>query len=213
VIAVAALAVAVLAVLGAYLLGAVPFGLLVVRAVTGRDIRKEGSGNIGASNVYRVAGPAVGVLVLALDMLKGLLPVVVSQRLGLDSMTTIAAGLAAIAGHNWSVFLRGAGGKGVATSYGVLLALSPAAGLIAAGIWVAVILITRYASLASLLGVLSVPVVMRLRSEPAVHLAFGFAVVVFAFYRHRANIGRLLRGEELRITGRPGKAASNAERK
>lgn len=156
------IAVAVLAVVGAYLLGAVPFGLLVVRAVTGRDIRKEGSGNIGASNVYRVAGPAVGVLVLSLDLLKGLLPVVVSQRLGLDSATTIAAGLAAIAGHNWSVFLRGAGGKGVATSYGVLLALSPAAGLIAAGIWVAVILITRYASLASLLGVLSVPVVMRL---------------------------------------------------
>lgn len=205
------IAVAALAVVGAYLLGAVPFGLLVVRAASGRDIRNEGSGNIGASNVYRVAGPAVGVTVLALDLLKGLLPVVVSQRLGLDSATTIAAGLAAIAGHNWSVFLRGEGGKGVATSYGVLLALSPAAGLIAAGIWVAVILITRYASLASLLGVLSVPVVMRLRSEPAVHLAFGVAVVVFAFYRHRANIGRLLRGQELRIAGRHGKAPSGAE--
>ncbi len=202
------IATAAFAVLGAYLLGAVPFGLLVVRAVTGRDIRKEGSGNIGASNVYRVAGPTVGVLVLALDLLKGLLPVIFSQRLGLDSATIIAAGLAAIAGHNWSVFLRGAGGKGVATSYGVLLALSPVAGLIAAGIWVAVILITRYASLASLLGVLSVPVVMRLRAEPAVHLAFGVAIVVFAFYRHRANIGRLLRGQELRITGRSGKAAS-----
>lgn len=207
------IALAALAVVGAYLLGAVPFGLLVVRAATGRDIRKEGSGNIGASNVYRVAGPAVGVLVLALDLLKGLLPVVVTQRLGLDSATTIVAGLAAIAGHNWSVFLRGAGGKGVATSYGVLLALSPAAGLIAAGIWVAVILITRYASLASLLGVLSVPVVMRLRSEPAVHLAFGLAVVIFAFYRHRANIGRLLCGQELRITGRRGGAESNAESK
>ncbi|MDI6773034.1 MAG: glycerol-3-phosphate acyltransferase, partial [bacterium] len=90
------IAVAALAVVGAYLLGSVPFGLLVVRAATGRDIRKEGSGNIGASNVYRVAGPAVGVLVLALDLLKGLLPVVVSQRLSLDSATTIAAGLAAI---------------------------------------------------------------------------------------------------------------------
>ncbi|MBM3469748.1 MAG: glycerol-3-phosphate 1-O-acyltransferase PlsY [Armatimonadetes bacterium] len=199
------IAVAALAVVGAYLLGAVPFGLLVVRAVTGRDIRKEGSGNIGASNVYRVAGPAVGALVLSLDVLKGFLPVVVSQRWGLDPAATVAVGLAAIAGHNWSVFLRGEGGKGVATSYGVLLALSPAAGLIAAGIWVAVILITRYASLASLLGVLSVPVVMRLRSEPAVHLAFGMAVVIFAFYRHRANIGRLLRGQELRITGRRGR--------
>ncbi len=195
------MAVAAFAVLGAYLLGAVPFGLLVVRAVTGRDIRKEGSGNIGASNVYRVAGPAIGVLVLALDLLKGVLPVVVSQRLGLGSLTTVMAGLAAIAGHNWSVFLRGAGGKGVATSYGVLLALSPVAGLIAAAIWVAVILITRYASLASLLGVLSVPVVMRLRAEPAVHLAFGVAIVIFAFYRHRANIQRLIAGEELPLFG------------
>ncbi len=202
------IAVAAVAVLGAYLLGAVPFGLLVVRAATGGDIRKEGSGNIGASNVYRVAGPAVGILVLALDLLKGLLPVIVSQRLGLDPATTIAAGLAAIAGHNWSVFLRGAGGKGIATSYGVLLALSPVAGLVAAAVWIAVILATRYASLASLLGVLSVPVAMRLRSEPAVHLAFGVAIVVFAFYRHRANIGRLLRGQELRITGRAGKVAS-----
>lgn len=200
-------AMAAAAVLGAYLLGAVPFGLLVVRVVTGRDIRREGSGNIGASNVYRVAGPAVGALVLALDLLKGFLPVVVSQRLGLGSGTIVAAGLAAIAGHNWSVFLRGEGGKGVATSYGVLLALSPAAGIIAAALWVAVIMVTRYASLASLLGVLSVPVVMRLRAEPVVHVAFGAAVVALAFYRHRANIGRLLRGQELRITGRQGKTA------
>lgn len=205
------IAVALLAVVGSYLLGAVPFGLLVVRAVTGRDIRKEGSGNIGASNVYRVAGPAVGILVLALDLLKGFTPVVVTQHLGLDSAVITAAGVAAIAGHNWSVFLRGAGGKGVATSYGVLLALSPAAGLVAAGIWVAVVLITRYASLASLLGVLSVPVVMGLRAEPGVHLAFGLTVVLFAFYSHRANIGRLLRGQELRITKRRGGPGPDAE--
>ncbi len=194
-------------ILGAYLLGAVPFGLLVVRVLTGGDLRKAGSGNIGASNVFRVAGPAAGAAVLVLDLLKGFLPVVVAGRLGLEPAAAIAAGLAAVAGHNWSPFLRGGGGKGVATSYGVLLALSPQAGLIAAGVWIVVVLTTRFASLASLLGVLSVPVVMHLRSEPRAHLVFGVAIVIFAFWRHRANIGRLLRGEELRITGRPGHVA------
>ncbi len=191
-----------LLVLGSYLLGAIPFGLLVTRAVTGRDIRAEGSGNIGASNVFRVVGPRLGVIVLALDVVKGAVPVLVARRLDVGPAVVVAAGIAAIAGHNWSVFLGGRGGKGIATSYGVLLALSPLAGGIAAAVWVVVAALTRYASLASLLGVLSVPLVMRIAREPAEHLVFSLVAAVFAFYRHHSNIGRLLRGEELRITGR-----------
>jgi glycerol-3-phosphate acyltransferase PlsY len=192
---------AVLAV-AAYLLGAVPFGLLVVRLATGRDIRAEGSGNIGATNVFRSAGPVLGAAVLFLDMLKGMVPVLVAQRLGAPPWITVLAGLAAIAGHNWSVFLRGKGGKGVATTYGVLLALSPAAGLVAAGVWIAVVVVTRFASAASLAGVLSVPLVMAVRREPSAHLVLAAAVVVFAFYQHRVNIARLRRGEELPIAPR-----------
>ncbi|MGQ0572302.1 MAG: glycerol-3-phosphate 1-O-acyltransferase PlsY [Armatimonadota bacterium] len=191
-----------LLILGSYLIGAIPFGVLIVRAATGQDIRSEGSGNIGASNVFRVAGPLLAAAVLLLDLLKGLVPVLAARRLGFDPAMAVAAGIAAIAGHNWSVFLGWKGGKGIATSYGALLALSPVAGAIAAAIWIVVAVLTRYASLASLLGMLSVPFVMWTAREPVAHLTFGVAAVVFAFHRHRANIGRLTRGEELRL-GRP----------
>lgn len=192
--------------IGAYLLGSIPFGLLIVRAATGRDIRQEGSGNIGASNVYRVAGPGLALAVLALDLVKGVLPMLVAHRVSPHPLPALAVGIAAVAGHNWSIFLRGQGGKGIATSYGVLLGLSPASAVVAGIVWVIVALLTRYASLASLVGVLSVPFAMWIRHEPVEHLAFGVAAVVFAFYRHRANIGRLRRGEELKISrgGTPG---------
>jgi glycerol-3-phosphate acyltransferase PlsY len=184
-----------------YLVGAIPFGLLATRAATGRDVRKEGSGNIGASNVFRVAGPAVAAVVLALDMLKGAVVIWAARRLAFDPVVAAAAGVAAIAGHNWSVFLRGGGGKGIATSYGVLLALSPLAGGIAAVLWILVAVVTRYASLASLLGMLSVPVVMWVAREPADRLVLGVIIVGLAFYRHRGNIARLRRGDELQIAG------------
>jgi glycerol-3-phosphate acyltransferase PlsY len=191
-----------LLVAGAYLLGSVPFGLLAVRLVTGRDIRTEGSGNIGATNVFRTVGPALGVVVLLLDMAKGAVPVVVARQIGAAPAVVVAAGLATIVGHNWPLFLKGKGGKGIATSYGVLLALSPVAGLIAAVIWVAAVAATRFASLGSLLGVLSVPVVMQVRGEPFAHVVFGVAAAGMGVYRHRANIQRLIAGEELPLFGR-----------
>ena len=204
----------VLLVLGAYLLGAIPFGLLVVRGVTGRDIRQEGSGNIGAVNVHRIAGPAVAVLVLSLDLVKGLVPVLLTRALapgqpGVDALA-VMTGVAAVAGHNWSVFLRGQGGKGIATSYGVLLALSPVAAAVAALVWVVVVLLTRYASLASLLGVLSVPVVMLARHELASNLFFGLVALVFGVYRHRSNIQRLLQGEERKLSFRERQGVTRA---
>lgn len=183
----------------AYLIGSIPFGVIVMRLATGRDIRQEGSGNIGAANVYRVTGLRLGIVVLALDLAKGAIAVVLAQRVMPQPVAAVVAGIAVVVGHNWSVFLRGQGGKGIATSYGVLLALSPVAGGVAAAIWIVVVALTRYASAGSLTGVLSVPLVMWLSQEPVEHLVFGVAAVVFAFYRHRANIRRLLRGEELKL--------------
>jgi glycerol-3-phosphate acyltransferase PlsY len=199
---------------GAYLVGSIPFGLLIVRALTGRDLRREGSGNIGATNVYRVAGVATAVLVLVLDLAKGLLPVLAAQALtagGPDrDALAVLAGLAAIAGHNWSLLLRGHGGKGIATSYGALLALSPATGAVAALVWIVVAALTRYASLASLLGVVSVPLAMLVRRESVLHLFFGLLVLVFGVWRHRSNIERLLRGQERRLGTAGNQGASGA---
>lgn len=186
-----------------YLIGSLPTGLVVIRLLKGMDIRRQGSGNIGAINVYRVAGLPTALLVLAVDMAKGAVPVLLARALGQPPAVAVLAGAAAIAGHNWSLFLRFTGGKGIATSFGVLLALSPVAAAAAAAVWVAVVGLTRYASLGSLLGIASVPVVMWWRWEPNEHLAFGVLALAFAVYKHRANITRLLRGSELKITDRP----------
>jgi len=183
-----------------YLLGSLPTGLLVVRALTGQDIRAAGSGNIGTVNVYRVAGLWASILVLAVDMLKGAVPVILARMWGQPAEIQVAGGLAAIAGHNWSLFLRFGGGKGIATSFGVLLAISPPVGFVAAAVWGVVVAVTRYASLGSLLGMISVPVTMWWRREPVAHLVFGLITLTFAVYRHRANVARLISGTELRIT-------------
>ncbi|MGH2399556.1 MAG: glycerol-3-phosphate 1-O-acyltransferase PlsY [bacterium] len=186
-----------------YLIGSIPTGLLVIRLVRGLDIRRVGSGNIGTINVYRVAGLPTALLVLAVDIVKGALPVFLARTWGRPETVIVLAGVAAIVGHNWSIFLRFAGGKGIATSFGVLLQLSPIAALVAASVWAVVAMITRYASLASLLAVATVPFVMWRRAEPAAHLSFGAVALVFAVYKHKDNIARLLRGQELRITDRP----------
>lgn len=190
-------------VLFGYLIGSLPTGLIVIRLVKGLDIRSLGSGNIGATNVYRVAGLPTALLVLAVDMVKGALPVFLARTWGRPEAVVVLAGVAAIAGHNWSVFLRFAGGKGIATSFGVLLQLSPTTAVVAASVWAVVAIITRYASLASLLAVATVPLVMWRRDEPVAHLSFGALTLVFAVYKHKANIARLLRGRELKITDRP----------
>ncbi|MBI2247981.1 MAG: glycerol-3-phosphate 1-O-acyltransferase PlsY [Armatimonadetes bacterium] len=183
----------------AYLIGSLPTGLALVRMLAGTDLRRQGSGNIGAANVYRVAGPGLAALVLAADMLKGTSAVLLARAADLGAGWSVAAGLIAIAGHNWSVFLRFGGGKGIATSFGVLLAISPVAAAVAAGVWVAAVAVTRYASVGSLLAVASVPLVVWGRGEPRAHLVFGLAALLLAVYRHWANIRRLLAGTELRV--------------
>jgi acyl phosphate:glycerol-3-phosphate acyltransferase len=186
----------------AYLIGALPTGLILVRVLRGEDIRRLGSGNIGAVNVLRVAGPAVAAAVLLVDVLKGLVPVLLVLHAGLAPWAAAAAGLAAIAGHNWSVFLGFRGGKGIATSFGVLAGLSLPAAMAAAAVWVIVVAITRFSSLGSILAVVSVPILLwRLRTPPE-YVAFGVIAALFAIYRHRANIQRLVARTEMRITDR-----------
>ncbi len=185
-----------------YLIGAVPTGLLLVRLLKGEDIRQLGSGNIGAVNVLRVAGVGTGVAVLVVDILKGLVPVLLATRLDSSSWTVVLCGIGAIAGHNWSVFLGFQGGKGIATSYGVLMGMSWPAAALAAAVWVAVVAVTRYASLGSLLGVASVPFALWWLRQPTEYVYFGILAALFAIYRHRGNIQRLVAGSELRITDR-----------
>jgi glycerol-3-phosphate acyltransferase PlsY len=184
--------------LGAYLAGSIPFGAVVARA-KGVDLRKVGSGNIGATNVARALGKGWAIAVLLADAAKGFVPVWLGRRLGFPAGALALAGLAAIVGHMFTIFLRGRGGKGVATSLGVALALSPIAALIGFGVYVVLFAATRLSSVGSLLGVWTFSLFFTFHDAPAaplVGLAIGGAALVTL--RHRQNIGRLLRGEEKR---------------
>ncbi len=192
----------VLLVLLSYLLGAVPTGLVLVRLLVGVDVRQYGSGQIGPTNVYRVAGPYVGAAVFAADLAKGALPVLATQHLGLGPGWAVAAGLAAIAGHNWSVFLRFGGGRGVVTSFGVLIALSPWAALVAGLVWVLILGLTRLAFVASVLALLSIPFTMLVLHEPWEYVGFGVLAAALGVYRHRFPLRRLFEGGELGTPGR-----------
>ena len=183
---------------GAYVLGSIPTGLLFGRA-RGVDIRAFGSGNIGATNVGRALGKGWAVVVLVCDALKGFLPVFVARQFPSDfSPTAVAlAGLAAIAGHMFTIFLRGRGGKGVATSLGVALGLSPPLALICLAVYALAYGATRLSSVGSLLGIWSFPVLALIRGGIArEYIALSAGAAVLVTLRHRDNIRRLIRGEE-----------------
>jgi acyl phosphate:glycerol-3-phosphate acyltransferase len=183
---------------GAYLAGSIPFGALLAR-IKRVDLRKVGSGNIGATNVARALGKGWAIAVLVADAAKGFVPVWLGRRLGLSSTEVALAGLLAIVGHMFTLFLGGRGGKGVATSLGVALALSPTAALIGFGAYVVVFAATRLSSLGSLLGVWTFSAIFVLRNappRPLACLALGGAALVTL--RHRHNIARLLSGTEER---------------
>lgn len=194
--------VAALAVGSAYLLGSIPFGLVLARA-RGVDIREHGSGNIGATNVARNLGKALGALVLLLDALKGAAPMLALGLLGLDeqgpSWLIPATGLAAIAGHCFPVWLRFRGGKGVATALGVLVVVDPVAMALCLGVFVLVVLVLRIVSLGSLLAAVLVPVVGTLLDRPWATISLGIGAAVIIVFKHRDNIQRLRRGEESRF--------------
>jgi glycerol-3-phosphate acyltransferase PlsY len=180
----------------AYVAGSIPFGMVLARA-KGVDLRSVGSGNIGATNVARAMGKGWAVVVLAADAAKGFVPVWLGRRLGMSATVIALAGGAAIVGHMFTLFLRGRGGKGVATSLGVALALSPVAALIGFGAYIVIFAVTRLSSLGSLIGVWTFALLFALRESPPrplMALALGGAALVTL--RHRENIGRLARGEE-----------------
>jgi glycerol-3-phosphate acyltransferase PlsY len=185
---------------GSYLAGSVPAGVVFSRLFRGIDVRKGGSGNIGSANVLRVAGPGPAALTLLFDAVKGFVPIFIAQRLGMPLWALLLAGVAAVVGHNWSIFLRGRGGKGIATSIGVLAAIAPLVTIIAVAVWIVVIIGSRYASLASLLMMASVPVLLAVLGYTYTYWVFGAGLVLMAIYRHRGNITRLLRGTELKIS-------------
>ncbi len=189
---------AILLCIAAYLFGSIPFGVVVAR-MNGVDLRKVGSGNIGATNVARALGKGWAVVVLAADAAKGFVPVWLGRRLDLPPGVVALAGFIAIVGHMFTIFLRGRGGKGVATSLGVALALSPLAALTGFAVYILIFALTRLSSLGSLLGVWTFStfiVVGHGFPRPYLALAIGGAALVTL--RHRENIGRLLRGEEKR---------------
>jgi len=183
-----------------YLAGSIPFGVLVTRWARGVDVRVEGSGNIGATNVARVAGKKLGVLVLALDALKGALPVLLTLRMMPDSpRAQVAVGLAAFLGHCYPVWLKFRGGKGVATALGVLLVLAPWAALAGAAAYGLVVVTTRMSSLGSLTaGVVSVATAAFTARAPEYAVLSGL-LFAFMLWTHRANIQRLLSHTERRF--------------
>lgn len=188
----------------AYLAGSIPAAYLAGRLTKGIDLRRHGSGNLGATNVYRVLGARVAVVVLLIDVLKGALPVMLLRRWTPGphaELWAIAYGVAAIAGHVAPVFLlwRG-GGKGVATAAGVFLALAPWSVLAALVVWILIFWPTGYVSLASMVAAVVLPVAIAIEHGPDSPIfAAGVLVALFVLWTHRANIGRLRRGEEHRF--------------
>jgi glycerol-3-phosphate acyltransferase PlsY len=192
--------VSVLAVLAAYLVGAVPIGWLVARAFGVSDIRRHGSGNIGATNVLRTLGRIPAIVTLLADVLKGYLAVALGAALsGGDGRVIAASTVAAVAGNCWSVFLGFRGGKGVATGLGALLRTVPLATLAALPVFVAVVATTRYVSLGSLLASACVPLGAVMLGYPAPYAVAALGVAAIVIGRHHANIARLRAGTESRL--------------
>ncbi len=189
----------VLLVVAGYVMGSMPWGLWLVRMFRGEDIRTQGSGNIGATNVWRVHGRRLGLAAVFLDTAKGFIPAFVATKVESHGIGVLAGG-AAMLGHYRPLFLRfRKGGKMVATAGGAFLGVAPIVGGIAAGVWLVVFGLTRYASLASITSALSLPLWAWLIGYPWPVIAFAGVAGAGVLLLHRANIGRLARGEEHRF--------------
>lgn len=181
-----------------YLTGSVPFAYLLARRV-GIDVRVVGSGNVGATNVLRTTGLGRAILVMALDIAKGVLAVGVAQLSNAGATTTAVAGAAAIVGHIYPVWLRFHGGKGVAVAAGVFSMLAPAATAVACGVFLIIVRGTRYVSLGSLLATVALPPAAWLTGAPAIVVVVASGIAALIVFRHRANIRRLWAGTERRM--------------
>ena len=194
----------VIVIVSGYLLGSIPVGLLVVRAVTGKDIREVGSGRIGGTNVLRVAGPWVALLTSLSDVAKGLLAVYLARAVVGIPVVEALAGLAAVVGHNYSIFIGFKGGAGTATTIGGAIGLWPWNGAIMIVVGAAVVTAMRYASLGSIVVALLLPIILILRAwlagAPWVYLIHGLGTAALTLWALRPNIRRLRDGNERRVT-------------
>ena len=181
---------------GGYLLGSIPFGVILTRAAGAGDVRQIGSGNIGATNVLRTGNKALAAATLLLDAAKGAMAVLVARQWGADA--ALVAGGCALLGHLYPVWLKFRGGKGVATSIGILLVIAWPVGIVACLVWLATAFLFRYSSLAALAAITAAPIASWFAAGRTVALLALF-LAVLVWWRHRANVERLLKGTEPRI--------------
>lgn len=187
-----------------HLCGSIPSGLWIVQALHGIDIRNYGSKNIGTTNVFRTVGPKTAVMVLIADALKGIVAVWLVSAYFHNPVLDVVTALGALLGHNYSVFLGFKGGKGVATALGLLVFLMPKAAPCSFGVWLVLVLATRYVSLGSIVAAIVTPFLAWYMEYPLAYVIFSAIAAFFVVLRHRENIQRLLSGTESKI--KPGNA-------
>ncbi|MBA7592147.1 Glycerol-3-phosphate acyltransferase [subsurface metagenome] len=189
-----------LIIISCYLLGSIPFGYIVGKLFKKVDIRELGSGNIGAANAFRILGPSLASLVLIGDIGKGIFSIYLVQYLNIDNLLIITiAGLAVICGHDWSLFLGFKGGKGIATTFGVVFGLNPTISILALIIWGVVVITTRYVSLSSILAVISIFIFSILFKQPYEYIIFSAIIMILGIFKHKENIKRLKSKKERKI--------------
>lgn len=182
-----------------YLVGSIPTGYLLGKWLKGIDIRQQGSGNLGATNVFRVVGTGAGIFTLFLDFFKGFAPVWITLQFWDSLIGASLIGFASIAGHNWTVFLKFRGGKGVITSAGVFMALIPIPALIALGVFGIFFLSTGYVSMGSMVAALSLPFSTAFLTRSKFLTVLTLLCSILVIILHKKNIARLIRGEELKV--------------
>ncbi len=190
----------VLAIVIGYIFGSIPSGLVLVKMACGIDIREYGSKNIGTTNVFRTVGARMASIVLVADVFKGVLAVLLvryllESNLHLELLTAIAA----LLGHNYSIFLGFKGGRGVATGLGLILLFMPDVCIFSFTVWLVLVFVTRYVSLGSIVGAFITPIVAYMRGYPAELVLFALAACVFVIVRHYENMKRLIAGTETKI--------------
>lgn len=189
-----------LIIISCYLLGSIPFGYIVGKLFKKVDIREFGSGNIGATNALRILGPLLASFVVIGDIGKGIFSIYLVQYFNIDNLLILTiAGLAVICGHDWSLFLGFKGGKGIATTFGVVFALNPTISILALIIWGVVVITTRYVSLSSIFAVISIFVFTILFKQPYEYIVFSAIILVLGIFKHKDNIERLKSKKERKI--------------
>jgi acyl phosphate:glycerol-3-phosphate acyltransferase len=189
----------ILIVLGSYLLGSIPFSHIFPR-LKGKDVSKDGTRNIGATNALVVAGPFLGALALAGDIAKGYLAIYLAQHYSGIPWVIVLAGIAAVIGHDFSIFLRFRGGKGIATTGGILLAIDPFLTIIITLTWILMIIVTKYFIPSTLVMLGLIPFILFLAGKRIEYIAFGFFAFLIALYTHRNDIQRMISGKELKTS-------------